>query len=242
MEKKLRKAAGLWLLGVLAVLGVAWGAEGAQAINFPKGAKLAASLLMVFWAFWANRLLGRPGLMGRSTRYIAWGMFFGFLGDVTMQRIFFERHAVLVAIVIFGLGHLAYLFAFCNLMPRRPEEHVVRKAVAAGPIVGPLLWWGFIYEPTMPPVLFVGSLMYSLLIVAMAAGAFMLWRREPRYGLAFLGSLSFIVSDVLLGNQLFRSPAFAAVGLVIFATYILGQWAIVSAAPWAFKEPTPHRL
>ena len=50
--------------------------------------------------------------------------------------------------------------------------------------------------------------MYTrLLIVAMAAGAFMLWRREPRYGLAFLGSLSFIVSDLLLGNQLFRSPA-----------------------------------
>ncbi len=237
MRKKLKQAALLWLLAVVAVLAGAWCLEGSWPLTFPTGAKLGASVLLVFWAFWANHLLGNRHALGRSTTWVAAGMLLGFCGDVVMQRIFFEQHAVLVAIGIFGLGHLAYLLAFVRMTPTQADEKLPLKIAAVAPVLGLALWWFFVYSDRMGPVLLVGSLIYSFLIVAMAAGAFFLWRRNPGYGVAFLGSISFVVSDVLLGNQLFRSPAFAAVGLVIFTTYILGQWAIVSAVPLAFKEP-----
>ena len=46
----------------------------------------------------------------------------GFCGDVVMQRIFFEQHAVLVAIGIFGLGHLAYLLPL-RMTPPKDENY-----------------------------------------------------------------------------------------------------------------------
>ena len=146
MEKRLKKAAWLWLAGVTTLLGGAWVFEGNGSLTFPTGAKLGASILLVLWAFWANHLLGQRNLLGRSTAWVAAGMFLGFCGDVVMQRIFFQEHAVLVSIGIFGLGHMAYLLAFWRLIPKKPEEKLLLKIVAVAPLLGVLLWWFFVYS------------------------------------------------------------------------------------------------
>ena len=71
------------------------------------------------------------------------------------------------------------------------------------------------------------ALPYALLLASTAAAATSLALVDTRFLLLALGSILFLLSDLILAAQLFNGLKFASIGDVVWLTYGPGQMLIV---------------
>ena len=163
------------------------------------------------------------------SRYLFIGMAMGFVGDVTLGGLLRLRMPVIWGMLAFGVGHVFYLLALRELQILfsldDPRALVIALVIAAVVSVG--TWRGLVFVPGGDAVLNAGSLAYGLLLGGMVAYAAALAVQLPAFLPFAVGGVLFLISDILLGNHLFRRTRQYLVGDAIWFTYILGQALIV---------------
>ncbi len=205
---------------------------------------LAACLYLVGLAldmFWL-KLLAKPWPVlvlgfavwqsgnGRAARLVAWGLFFGAIGDVCLAL----PDAFLPGMIAFAIGHGLYIAAFLR-WNREP-------ALA---LLAPVLLFCAIGLGLMLPG--AGAFAVPLAIYVMAIGA-MLWRAAAcalapdgdllvRWG-TLAGALLFGLSDFLIGIHRFHQPLPGA-AFVIIVTYWMAQALLATAAIRRRSDPVP---
>ncbi len=184
-------------------------------------------LAIMAWLFW---LLGaRSTALNLFSLLIAVGMSVSFVADLIMAEVIRLPNRVMGGIVVFGVAHLAYIAAYAAggraLSVLTPT--VWAACVAVLLILGVLLWGRFVNNPSALPLLNRGALGYTLLITVMVATALAVSIGDARLGLLAVGAVLFLMSDLILGNHIFRQHNWPYVGEAVWLTYIAGQAGIV---------------
>ncbi|MBC7264408.1 MAG: lysoplasmalogenase [Chloroflexi bacterium] len=221
----------LFSWAMLLVFGFAFGPLNETRTNrIPLPNRMASSFILVLCAvIWWRAGAGVRPLAG-YTALIVVGMACGFLGDLIMAaEIIPMPERVIYGMVAFGLGHIFYIAAYLRLGGALglTDGRARILSLAALFIVALATWWALIRGPQAPAVLNYGSLGYALLLSAMVGLAVALAVQEPRFIPLALGAILFLVSDTILGNELFRGNVWTLVGDVVWLTYIAGQALIV---------------
>lgn len=141
-----------------------------------------------------NHLFGRDRLQGSRKQFSAlmvWGLFLCFVADIVINLDFMS------GAVVFAVGHVCYLLAYCRLSPMESRDLKIGSAIFA---VSALILLGL-------PMLDFGSglmklvcILYALVIslmVGKAVGSH-LRLREPMTLLLAAGSVLFFLSDLML--------------------------------------------
>ncbi len=184
-------------------------------------------LAIMAWLFWL--LAARETKLSAFALLVAAGMSISFIADLIMAEIIRAPNRVMGGIVVFGLAHLTYIGAYVS---GGQALGILRPPLWGGAVVGFLvlglaLWQMLIRNPSAPQSLNYGALGYTLLITVMVATAVALALAEGRLALLAIGASLFLISDVILGNHIFRQNNWPYVSEVIWLTYILGQAGIV---------------
>jgi hypothetical protein len=220
----------LAIWAALLILGFAFGQLDEERINrIPRLNKILSSVILVVCAlvWWLAGASGTP--LATYAALLFFGMAFSFLGDVIMAQLLPLPQHVIFGMGAFGVAHVLYISGYLRLGRvlglQDSRARVVGLAVLL--VLGVLLWWLLIRSPQTAAVLNYGSLVYALLIAAMAGLAVSLALQEPRFVPLALGAVLFLVSDVFLGHRLFQGGQFLLVGDLVWMTYIVGQLLIV---------------
>jgi len=156
------------------------------------------------------------------------GMALGCLGDLTLAGYIPGLHGTLPGLIAFAGNHIAYLIAFGLLALKvSPSPVSVASAITLYALAAVFVWWAWAQTPTTAPSLRYGSLVYTLLIAAMTGLATALAFHQPTFWSLALGANLFLLSDMLLGNQIFRQTNRPYVHDVIWLLYGSGQASIV---------------
>jgi len=228
----------LALWAALLILGFAFGQLNETRTNrIPLWNRMGSSLILVACAliWWQVGAAGSP--LVSYARLICFGMAVSFLGDLIMARVIPLPERVIFGMLAFGIAHVCYIFAYLDLgqtlaLSRRAAQ--LGGMIALWAIAG-ALWWLLIRSPQTSNVLNAGSLIYALLLATMTGMAVSLAVQQPRLGLLALGAILFLISDVILGNELFRNNVWPLVGDVVWVTYIVGQALIVFSTATALR-------
>ncbi|MBW2524787.1 MAG: lysoplasmalogenase [Deltaproteobacteria bacterium] len=169
--------------------------------------------------------LDQPGAFGA---WIVAGLVLGAAGDVALM--FPSNRAFLTGLVLFLLGHVAYVVAFGTIVPLAAWLHpLALLPIAAGAAVLRYLWRHL--GPMRAPVV-----AYTVVIVLMVVGAIAPARVGPDLrtaltdGAAWLllaGALAFFVSDIAVARDRFvaKGPANRIWGLpAYYAGQLLIAW------------------
>jgi len=184
-------------------------------------------LAMMAWLFWGFG--ARQTTLAMYALLIAIGMSLSFVADLIMAEMIRLPNRVLGGIVVFGAAHLFYIAAFlsggASLGLWRPDLWI-GSALFWLP-VGVAVWYRWVRHPSLAPLSNTSSLGYTLLIVVMVAGAGALALADGRLWLPLGGAFLFLISDTILGNQIFHRHDWPYVSEVVWATYSFGQAGIV---------------
>jgi hypothetical protein len=222
----------------LLILGFAFGKLDEEQINrIPRFNKILSSAILVACAliWWLAGASGTP-LVPYAT-LLFFGMAFSFLGDLIMAQLLPLPQHVLFGMGAFGVAHVLYISGYLRVGRVLGLQDRQARAIglAALLVVAVVLWWVLIRSPQTAAVLNYGSLVYALLIAAMAGLAVSLALQEPRFVPLALGAVLFLISDVFLGHRLFQGGAFLLVGDLVWMTYIVGQLLIVFSTATGLK-------
>lgn len=202
-------------------------AEKTRRLPLPARMGMSVTLVLSALVWWragtAGTALATYGLL------IFLGMTFGLLGDLFMARVIPTFDEVSFGILAFGAGHVFYASAYLHAGrilgldagQTRLFLLIVLWTVAI------LLWLLFVRTSSRSAVMNVGTLVYSLLLASMAALALALAVQEGRLWPLALGGLSFLASDLILGNQIMRGSHWFLISDAVWTTYTVGQMLIV---------------
>ncbi len=188
----------------------------------------SSALLLVVMAiiFWIG---GRNTFLAGFVGFIALGMSISLIADLIMAEIIRVPNRVLGGILVFGSAHLIYLAGIVSA--GRAFGH--NTDVLLGPtalgftVFGIVIWLLFVRAPQESTLLNYGALGYAILICVLAGTALTLARLEDQFWMLAAGVLLFVLSDIILGNQIFRRNNWYLVREVVWFTYISGQALIV---------------
>jgi len=225
------------LLYVLFGLEIAFLASGLAlgTLNEEKSCRLPRPLRMTLSAVLVLSALveWRAGSTGTAVQDFATriflGMAAGFVGDLIMARVIPTPSRLVFGMAAFGVGHCFYLAALLGLYY---QSHFSTGWPQLAPWTGILglcawAWYAKVRRPSGSKGLNAASLVYGLLIGAVAGFALALASHDRHYlGLAG-GALLFLTSDFVLGNWVIRGHLWTSVNDVIWATYVSGQLLIV---------------
>ncbi len=218
--------AGMLLIPILLIVGFFVGRYNADrtARVWPP-LKLSTSFILVVCAFmlWLKWL---PG----AGRWIAFGMLFGYIGDLILAEMIRLPHRLIFGIIVFGIGHILYIIGFVQIasMLHLGDPFGGTLFWTLFVIIASVLWVVLIYNPRQPRVLNVGSLVYAWLISIMAGTAAGLAIQDARFVWTAIGGVLFLLSDVILGNRELRGRRWFLINDVVWVIYIAGQALIVS--------------
>ncbi len=172
--------------------------------------------------------------------WIVGGLFLGWIGDVVLM---FPKVVLLfmIGLASFLLGHGLYIYAFLEstgFLDGMPLWFIALSAVFAFAAAGVFLYFkphlvGDNANKKVPVAL------YCAIILAMSYASLAIWLNGAGSGifyvaLPFIGSLFFIVSDVLLAQLLFVKP-FKFDKAMNMTAYLAGQYLIAqSYLPYPF--------
>lgn len=172
-------------------------------------------------AFIAVALAG-GALSHALSGYAGWivaGLVLGAGGDVALM--FRGKRSFLVGLVLFLLGHVAYVIACAQVVPM---SDWLNAWIAAGVVFGAgvlVYLWPHLGTMRGPVILYVVTIM------TMLVGACTVWQAETALSarasaLLAAGAVAFVASDVSVARQRFVAPSFVnrAWGL---PAYYLGQ-------------------
>lgn len=231
-------AAARWLAPVLGLLFVVWLSILPCSLvvyhGFDRRWGWSCSLVLAVaaWLHWAGR---RRGELGRFALGIAVGMTLGCIADY--------RSGLMLKIVLFALGHVAYIAGCVSAGGRLGlgRRAVWGRALLGWLLVGALLWWWVASgAPQVGPYRWP-SLVYTLLLASTAGTMTALAVQERRFALMAVGAALFLASDAALATRVFYEPALLPSSAVWF-TYGPGQMLIVFGAALATARLAPKRV
>lgn len=184
-------------------------------------------LAIMAWLFWALGL--RETALSLFSLLIAAGMSVSFVADLIMAEILRAPNRVMGGIVVFGAAHITYIAAYAagGMALGVMNGPVWAVCIAALVAAGAFLWRTFVSSPSAPPLLNRGALGYTLLITVMVAAALAVSIGDGRLWPLAAGAGLFLVSDLILGNHIFRQNNWPYVSEAVWLTYIAGQAGIV---------------
>jgi len=203
-----------------------------------------ASSIMLVTAAWLFAALKCSGGIGDGVGWIALGMTFGCLGDawaiVPADRL--PVHRLIPAMVLFGIGHVAYIVGFLSARRCRPiDPRTVLASCILWIFAAALAWQWSINLSSAPPLLRWSALAYSILLGSTTAAATILAATRRGFLAVAVGSVLFLISDFVLATQSFRG-SFPHATEICWATYGPGQMLIVFGMAWAtgaMQRPAP---
>ncbi len=170
--------------------------------------------------------------------FVAFGMTFGFLGDLFMAGILGKRN-VIGGIVSFGIGHVLYIAGFSALaaLPAMTESgsSIPFWPVLVTWVVALICWYLVVLRPAGKRTLLHWlALPYSILLtttLGVTIGAALMLGQAQAW-LPVIGAALFLLSDLILAAELFNGLTFKriAVGDVVWLTYGPAQLLIVYGA------------
>jgi hypothetical protein len=193
-------------------------------------AKMAASAALVACAalFWLGGARGT--FLAPFSAFICFGMFFGFLGDLTLAGFLRLPQQTMFGMLWFGIGHILYILGFSFLALALFGVAFSAKAIAAMVVwmaIAAAIWRFYVSSPKAPPALNYGALGYGLLLGAMTGFAMSLALWYAAFIGTAIGAVLFLASDMILGNVLLRGTRFRLAHDLIWVLYIVGQLFIV---------------
>ena len=164
-------------------------------------------------------------MLGDAQTLIALGLALGFAGDVALMLP--RGRGLLAGMGAFMLGHLMYTAYFCVQLGGAPSPWTLAYALAAAGVgvglyrhlraaLGGMKLPVLLYEAV---ILFMSVCAFALLIARPGAASALMW----------LGSVSFVVSDILLAHGLFIGSSRRGRFLVML-TYTAAQLGIAVGA------------
>ncbi len=220
---------------------------------FTSSLALSAAAWLV-WA-WLKHVAAFPdtepgrkaAALSRFAGLIALGITFGFLADMhgicpPGARPFGELEPLVVIIVLFGLGHLAYIWACLNISRclgifSRPRARTLLIVLPILWMTGGVVLWYALAADCQASVdccifrfpLSAACLAYTLLLSTMTGVMTALAVLDRRFLPLGLGAVFFLVSDCLLASRLFMGNPFF-IGDACWIIYGTGQMLIVFGA------------
>jgi hypothetical protein len=204
--------------------------------RMPTWTRMASSLTLVVIA-WLGYSFTRQSLVGTYAQLIAVGMTCGCLGDLFLASVIPLSEPVLGGMLAFGLGHVAYLVAAVWLGNQFELAAALPRfgMLAAWLLIGLAGWYVLIFRGHKPSTLHWAALPYALLLASVAGLFSGLALQSAVFAPAALGAALFLVSDLVLANQLFNGRTFPLVGDVIWLTYGPGQALLVASVAGALQ-------
>jgi len=172
------------------------------------------------WYFQNTRASSPP-----FNKYIAFAIFASLLGDIFLLR----GGGFLPGLAAFLLAHIAYIIAFYrnNPIPVFFQKDRLPWAVLVAIYGGILL---YVLLPHLGAMQ-VPVVVYALTILTMILTALNRWKCVPQTSFApvLIGAILFVLSDSLLAINKFVG-SLPASGILIMATYAIGQYLIVTGS------------
>lgn len=201
---------------------------------FSVQAKLLCSLFLLIIIFY-NYISSIPTTpCYLYARWIFFGMAFGFIGDLIMMEIIPIHNYIVGGIISFGIGHLCYINAFNSILNKIQEFPIFIRLIFPVIILTSTFWGLIIYSPNMSLSILIGSLLYGLLLMIMVSYAIILVKLRSEFILVAIGAILFSISDIILGNNLYKGDIFQGNYSFIFnysfMLYIIGQWGIIMSS------------
>lgn len=219
---------GLFILsnGLAIVLGKPNAAHTQRAIPWLQRST-SLQLAIMAWLFWG--LLLRTTSLGGGSLLIAIGMSVSFIADLIMAEIIRVPNRVIGGIATFALAHGLYSGAYLLVGQTLGvfQVGVVGLCLSGLWIIGLLIWRQWVYSPSMPMLMNQAALGYMVVIATMVGLALAAALGDPRLWTLAVGAGLFMISDIILGNQIFRKRPWRYVNEVVWLTYISGQALIV---------------
>ncbi|MCA9213461.1 MAG: lysoplasmalogenase [Planctomycetales bacterium] len=165
---------------------------------------------------------------------IAAGMTLGCLGDASplLGSLWPDPQRTLGNMVLFGLGHVAYIRAFCLIdraqanQEKRPAIKIWYVSLVLWLVIGTVVWYFAAYLGPHHAVMRIPALAYTLLLSSTAGVAFGYALSNRLFALVAIGAILFLASDVLLAVWIFHDAVYRPFDLV-WLTYGVGQMLIV---------------
>ena len=145
-----------------------------------------------------------------------------------MMKIIPVHNYIVGSIITFGIGHLCYINGFNTILSKIQDFPVFFRIIFPIIILTSTIWGLLIYSPNMPLFIFVGTFLYSLLLMLMVGYAIILVKLRSEFILVAIGAVLFSISDIILGNNLYNGNIFQENYSFIF--YIIGQWGIIMSS------------
>ena len=167
-------------------------------------------------------------------RWIAFGMTLGFLGDLFMARILVKSALYLpLGMGAFAVGHLFYMAAMLGWLRHANDPFwQARFPMILGLwlFIGIMGWYFLVYRGQEAGPLHFAALGYALLLCAVVAFAMRMSLQQFQFFGLFLGTLLFMVSDMILSTRLFAGARWSHQGDVVWLFYGTGQMLIVTSS------------
>lgn len=152
------------------------------------------------------------------------GLLAGAVGDIFLADMIPVKRPEIGGMIAFGIGHLLYfaaILAAAAALDARTSQ-VVLSAIAGGAL-GIGVWAGLVRNPGGSRTLNVGSLVYGILLVGVAAAALALWWGTGTMVSLAVGMVLFAISDMMLAQYLIRQRGFPSIRDVVWIIYSSAQ-------------------
>ncbi|NOZ50854.1 MAG: lysoplasmalogenase [Chloroflexi bacterium] len=204
--------------------------------RMPLWTRIASSLVLMI-AAWLWALVARGTPAQHFGQWLALGMTFGLLGDLSMAGLLPWGQRVLGGIAMFGLGHVFYLTA---LMGFGNGQGLDQPGIRWGAwcvwlLIGLAGWYVIVFRGQTPTFLHWAALPYALLLASTAGLASGLALQAPLFAPMAVGAALFLLSDLILAGGLFSGLKFPLIDDVVWLTYGPGQMLIVYAIGSALR-------
>ncbi len=200
--------------------------------RMPTWTRIGSSLALVA-AAWTWYAVAPSGDLRTYARMVALGMTLGTLGDLFMAGLLPVGIPALGGMGAFALGHLAYIAAGLSLGTRLGLAAAFPRygAWSLWLLVGLAGWYWVIYRGRQPTLLHRVALPYALLLASTAGVAAGLALQSAAFVPLALGTVLFLVSDLILAARLFNGARTRGVDIddIVWLTYGPGQMLIVYA-------------
>ena len=128
----------------------------------------------------------------------------------------------LFGLLSFLLMQIGYIFCYMQ-----GKNFMGRREITFGVVIAMLVVANILYLWPNLDLLKIPVIFYSLALGSMAWAAFTRDLRKPGYFMVLAGSVFFLISDSLLGIQVFAGEAMMG-GTLVMITYCLAQFLIVT--------------
>ena len=192
-----------------------------RVLGFDEFDKFLKPLLMPLMLYY---LIERAeGKIYRNHLILALGLIVAWIGDILLLNK--EPHYLMAGIGVFLITQLLYLIVFRSNIKGSVKQSIIQNKIVVGILLcfltGMLALTTFFVE--MPMMIFIG--IYAITVASSTITSYLQNKMQSGYRLTTLGMSCFLLSDTLIGVNIFAIPIPLA-PLFIMGTYGLAQYLI----------------